>query len=421
MFLKIIRILLIAFIIILCIGVAYPFLLVGMFRGLAGYNLTKLNKDLPVDYINYNLIRALSGALGLGTYFTIKNLFSFGTRKREIGVWTLGASFVTYPLLCYFIINASGYKRCADNLQGGYEYVDAGLKIDPKYGTKVCNCTPEMRLSIEGKSSPNIIRMQISSNTRFFTYDGQPLIWYYQYEDGRLEFFGQAGVHPQYGVSLKPVTKDLVEKVLDYINTDKSYMIVSNKGNDQNNSSMSNLPETKPGSNNKENSRLLKDHSSNYISYINNPGANKSEISIVIIDEKGVVSNSVSNEIAKIYSQSGKKTTIGLIKSKFIKTSDFKRLFDGNSDMIKKLKLDQYTNYLGLGKISYSFRNGSLVDGTVICNASINMNIISANNKSLLQSFTIQNAIGNGSTESQAQEEALKRLVNIYATEHTSL
>ena len=418
---KIIKILLIVFIIVLCIGIAYPFILVDMFRSLAGYNLTKLNNELPVDYINYNLIRALSGVLGLGTYFTIKNLLSFDSRKREIGVWVLGASFATYPFLCYIIINASGYKRCADNLQGGYEYVDAGLTLDPKYGTKVCDCTPEMRRSIEGKMSPTVAMIQISSSTRFFSYDGQPLAWYYQYADGRLEFFGEAGAHPQYGVPLKPVTKEIVEEILDDINTNKSYMIVSNKGNNQNDSSASNSPKTESISNIRENSRSLKNQRSDYTSYINNPGANRSDISIVVIDEKGLISNAASSEIAKTYAISGKKTTIGLIKGDFIKTPYFQQLFDGNSNLIKKLNLVQYTDYLGLGKISYLFRKGSLIDGTVICTASIDMNIISANSKSLLQSFTIQNAVGNGATESQAQEEALKKLITLYAEDHTTL
>ena len=81
--------------------------------------------------------------------------------KRNTGIILLVISFIAYPLLIYIIISSNGYnfnregksiRCCADNLQGGYEYVECDLKVHPKYGTKVCDCTTEMILAIDGKT-----------------------------------------------------------------------------------------------------------------------------------------------------------------------------------------------------------------------------------------------------------------------------
>jgi hypothetical protein len=95
-------------------------------------------------------------------------------------------------------------------------------------------------------------------------------------------------------------------------------------------------------------------------------------------------------------------------------------LCEGNSEIIQKLNLRSYADYLAVGRINFAKRSGSLVDGTIVCTASISMNIISISNNSLEKSFTISNANGNGATESQAKEEAFQKLLDRYYNEHSS-
>jgi hypothetical protein len=167
-------------------------------------------------------------------------------------------------------------------------------------------------------------------------------------------------------------------------------------------------------------SKTSKPKAVDYTSYINT-SLNKSNVSVIIVDANGNLSTSASSAIAYIYRKTGKSTSMGLIRSAFIKKPEFQELWEGNSDVIKKLKLKDYTDYLALGRINYSMRSGTLVSGTIICSASISMSIISTNGKSIAQSFTISNANGNGATKSQAQENALQKLLDKYYNEHSSL
>jgi len=157
----------------------------------------------------------------------------------------------------------------------------------------------------------------------------------------------------------------------------------------------------------------------NYSSYINSK--NRSNVSVIIVDANGNLSNSASDAIAGVYQKAGKNTSIGLIKSAFVGKPAFQELREGNSEIIQKLNLAAYADHVAVGKINFTYRAGSLVDGTIVCTASISMGIISTSSKSLEKSFAISNASGNGATEDQAKEDAFQKLLDKYYKEHSSL
>jgi len=160
-----------------------------------------------------------------------------------------------------------------------------------------------------------------------------------------------------------------------------------------------------------------------FSSYINpsiNNSSDKTNIAVTVVDEGGNISSSISSSIASIYNQTGNNGNAGLIRSSFLHKPGFQELFEGNSEIIDKLQLNKHTDYVAIGKISYSIRKGTLVDATYVCTVSLTMNIISANQKSLANSFTCS-AIGNGATEDQAKEYAIDKLLNKYISEYSSI
>jgi len=160
-----------------------------------------------------------------------------------------------------------------------------------------------------------------------------------------------------------------------------------------------------------------------FSSYINPSIANtsgKTDIAVTIVDEDGNILNSISNSIADIYNVLGNKGNLGLLRSSFVHKSYFQELFEGNTKIIEKLKLNSHTDYIAIGKIKYLISKETLVDGTFICTASLTMNIISANLKSLIKSFTCS-ANGNGATEEQAKEYAINKLLSKYISEYSSI
>lgn len=160
-----------------------------------------------------------------------------------------------------------------------------------------------------------------------------------------------------------------------------------------------------------------------FASYINttiSKTPNYTNIAVTILDPDENISSSISSSVADIYTKSGMMGINGLFRNSFVHQSSFQKLFDGNSEIIAELKLSNHTDYLALGKIQFSIKNGNLVSGSFVCTAALTMNIISIGEKALFKSFSL-NATGNGATESQAQEEATQRLINKYSNDYSFL
>jgi hypothetical protein len=157
-------------------------------------------------------------------------------------------------------------------------------------------------------------------------------------------------------------------------------------------------------------------------SYLNASITNTSsiDIAVTVVDENGNIASSISSSIANIYTQTGNNGKTGLIRSSFLHKSGFQELFEGNSEIIGKLKLNKHADYVAIGKISYSIRPGTSVNATFVCTVSLTMNIISANQKCLVKSFTCS-ANGNGTTEDQAKKYAIDKLLNKYISEYSSI
>lgn len=168
----------------------------------------------------------------------------------------------------------------------------------------------------------------------------------------------------------------------------------------------------------------VKPFKKNYSSYINSAFSNNkdlTEVSVTIFDENNNISESLSSEIANIYNLHGNKGEIGFLKNQFVQTPEFLELTDGGSDIISKMDLSRFTDYLAIGNLKFSYVKGSLVEGTIVCIANMSINIISTNQKALVKSFEIKNVKGNGVSREQAQEIAMQRLLNKFSENYAEL
>ncbi len=146
----------------------------------------------------------------------------------------------------------------------------------------------------------------------------------------------------------------------------------------------------------------------------------KFDIAILIITGKGHPANGLSSNIVTLYRNQGYSVTNSLFTKSFIQSGYLPELRNASSRIINMLNLKTHVKFIALGKITYVFRKGTLVEGTTICTAIITMSIISVEQKSLVNSFSFS-VNGNGVTESQAQEEALQKLINKYSSTYSSL
>lgn len=83
---------------------------------------------------------------------------------------------------------------------------------DPKTG-QVClpvnvELEPQLRQwLIAQRDAGGVLQLQaVPSPSRFFGFNGVPLVWFYRLPDGTCEYFDLPGVHPEVGVPLNPIT-----------------------------------------------------------------------------------------------------------------------------------------------------------------------------------------------------------------------
>lgn len=167
----------------------------------------------------------------------------------------------------------------------------------------------------------------------------------------------------------------------------------------------------------------LETNAPNLNSFINQNNANKDaiiDVAVIILDANHKLATALSSDIAHAYTNSGKYGKTGLIKSSFFQRNEFGALSEGDSEIIEKLDLHKYTDYLVLGEFFSTCQKGSLSAGTYICKLNLSINIISANNKGLSTSFNVT-ANGNGVNESQAIEFAKNNLIDKYSKEYLTL
>lgn len=155
----------------------------------------------------------------------------------------------------------------------------------------------------------------------------------------------------------------------------------------------------------------------NYADFVNQ--RKKVDVSIMIIDPNGSLENSLSSKIGSIYSQTGLTSSIGLLKPGFLRRAEFNDLCDGDVDITEKLKLNEYVNYLVIGKSKFSSTPSLQVPGSIVCNANLEVIVINLL-EATTYSFTID-AVDNGATEDQARSFALARLLSKYNDEHSKL
>ncbi len=162
-------------------------------------------------------------------------MFSFKSVKRKLGFGMFVAGLLAWHVAMFTvtkndIFNPKGVaQKClAKNFNGAYEYEDCGRKVHRIYGTEVVPATKELiaLMQFQKKGIPAVQRITPDRNMRFFSPDGLPFVWYYQHQNGKIELFGQPGLHPQFNVILNSINSQIASLVLEYIDKGRWDMIV---------------------------------------------------------------------------------------------------------------------------------------------------------------------------------------------------
>jgi len=149
----------------------------------------------------------------------------------------------------------------------------------------------------------------------------------------------------------------------------------------------------------------------NYSVFVN-PVPPGNELAILMIDQDGNSLSVLANAVADKYRKDGRSSTLGLVNPSIGNIPEFNDFFNGTQNIYQKMNLSKYVKYMLIGKVNYAYRKGVEAEGTIICNATMTLHVISTSTGSLYRSLPIPAAIGNGVTEEQAQDQANQRLYN---------
>jgi len=183
-----------------------------------------------IGELGYNiwLARAIAALFALAVTFAVFLILTWGKgakAKRSYGLTLLSFAIIIYSVFIYFASQDNQFKPDGSHstcysrgLDGKIEFVSCNWKIHPNYGTPVLPVTSEImqEFQIQKNGLPEVNKLPVTKQTRFFSFDGKPLIWYYQHSDGKIEFFDKHGRHPQLNVVLSPVSTEIVKQYLNY-------------------------------------------------------------------------------------------------------------------------------------------------------------------------------------------------------------
>lgn len=190
--------------------------------------------------INAWLARAMAAFLGLFITYSLYLAFSRG-KSRSTRVWigvTLSAVIIIgYSLSMYeitkdhfFMPDGTPIKCYTRLLDGKLIFTECVRKMHEVYGTPVLPVTADTMLEYETQKNgvPEAQAFVSKKNTRFFSFDGKPLVWYFKYPDGKIELFSTPGHHPQLNAALSPITPEIAEELRGMRRAGKTDQLIVN-------------------------------------------------------------------------------------------------------------------------------------------------------------------------------------------------
>jgi len=189
------------------------------------------------------IARAIAGFVGLLLTYAIFLMLSWGKSrsvKVSIGLALLSVIVIGFSITMYQMTKDQMFKpdgtpaKCYTRLSDGeIVFADCNWKVHKTFGTPVLPVTEDVirQYQVQQKGIPKMTPLTPSQDMRFFSYDGKPLVWYYQHSDGRIEFFGSPGRHPQLNTVLAPVDSQIVSQYLQYREKGNNDMVILSSDN----------------------------------------------------------------------------------------------------------------------------------------------------------------------------------------------
>jgi len=169
--------------------------------------------------LNQYLLTAVALLMLVPFYFGVDMLFSvraiWSRRQRYTGAAILLAMAVGYNVSLYYVTKGMAFEFSGGAPKKWYALTPEGVRyydrpgVDTTYGIPLQPVTPEVIAKLKLLEKGEFKPIDPTQKPLFNPITGQPQAWYYQYPEGRFEFYDKPGFHPVTGAPLKPVTEQV--------------------------------------------------------------------------------------------------------------------------------------------------------------------------------------------------------------------
>lgn len=193
--------------------------------------------------MNIWLARSLAVPLAALMIYALRLSLSWNDEsKRQLGLIIVAAVIMITSLIMFFVekdyvFSAAGVPvKCYASTPSGYEEVPCNWNVHRVFGTPVIRDPEKIRAVVTSgwmaKQDKPLTSKKIipTADIAFFSPGGEPILWYYQHPDGKLDFFAKPGFHPQLRVMLSPVNSEIASLAMRYLQEGKGNMVGANIG-----------------------------------------------------------------------------------------------------------------------------------------------------------------------------------------------
>lgn len=152
---------------------------------------------------------------------------TISNQKRWYSISIFGTFALTLIITVYFIAKnrasePSASIKCMTWTGSEFEEIACGSGAYSTYGTAI--------EPYEKKRFENFRRVDVDITTQFFSEQNQkPLFWYYKNDQGEIEYYTSAGLHPVNGETLKAITEYIIEKYVPIHQNKRSSFVQDTK------------------------------------------------------------------------------------------------------------------------------------------------------------------------------------------------
>lgn len=365
----------------------FPFFVVKRTFNYAVYHIVNISG------LSHWLVKGILVFALMPFYWALLELSKIISKRKRLAKFVVMGYTGLFFLTMYFVSRDAYFQMYDGSPSKYYAVTPEGLRFfdspgyDPKYGIKLKPVTPEIIEKYKKKQlglTPNKIEISSPENYEYFDkVTGEPRVWYYLDQTGKIDFFDGPGFHPVYNEELKPVTKEIISYFIK--KAEESKKLIEKQKIDE----------------------LEKKQSEFINSLINKSEHNQKDLvdfSVLVLNENGIENLHIKNKIVDLLKDKG-ASVHNIFKPNFIKGNFFESIYSGQTDKIGSLKIRDQVDYLVFGKTNVSYEQNQEYEGLITARLNLEIKLYSAINANLISSMSFI-GIGAGFSKEEAEIKA---------------